>query len=156
VSGVRGKGPRLPGASEGARKAAVAVLQVMSGAATPVQASEALSVSVGRYYQLETRALVAMMKALEPRARGPQRDVERELEELRREKGRAERETSRYQALLRVSQRAMGFSTKPAVGSGKGATKVRRPRVRAKALIAAIGAAPDPGAAPASGEGGAS
>ena len=101
-----------------------------------------------------------MLKALEPQARGPKRDVDRELEEVRRGKARAEREATRYQTMLRLSQRAMGLAPlasraadfKPSGAPGK---KARRPRVRAKAVIEAISAAPEEGAAAApSGAGG--
>jgi hypothetical protein len=150
----------VPSASEGARKTAVAVLQVMAGITTPTIASQALSMSVNRYYQLETRALAAMLRALEPQARGPKRDVEKELDEVRREKARAERETARYQAMLRLSQRAMGLASLSSraadfKASGAPGKKVRRPRVRAKVVIEAISATACEGAdSPPSGEGG--
>jgi hypothetical protein len=134
-------------ASEPARKAAVAVLSVMAGMKTPLEASSAIGVSVNRYYQIETRALSAMVKALEPLPRGRRRRPEAEIERLLREKARVEREASRYQALWRAGQRALGLASpptksadsKPSAASGK---RPRRPRMRAKAVIAALTASP--------------
>ena len=149
-------------ASEPARKAAAAVLQVMAGLKTPAEASGAIGVSINRYYQLETRALSAMVRALEPLPRGRRRAPEAEIERLTKEINRAERETSRYQALLRASQKAMGLAptpskerdSKPAAADGK---KARRPRMRAKTVIRQLSAAtpapagPTPAAAAAGG-----
>jgi hypothetical protein len=134
-------------ASEPARKAAAAVLSVMAGLKTPIEASAQIGVSVNRYYQLETRALSAMVRSLEPLPRGRRRRPEAEVERLTREKAKAEREASRYQSLYRASQRALGLAppaTKPADSRGTAAPgkKARRPRMRAKTLIAQISAAP--------------
>ena len=129
---------RLPheGVGESSRKAAAGILQVLAGLSTPAEVGAALGVSVNRYYQLEQRALEGMLHALEPRARGPRRSPVAEAEALRRRLEHREREVSRYQALLRASQKALGLKAvvreKPATG------KVRRPRVRAKAVIAAL------------------
>ena len=135
-------------ASEGARRTAAAVLRVMAGLETPTQASAALSLSVNRYYQLEQRALSAMVKALEPLPRGRRMSPTAQMERIVREKQQAIRDASRYQALWRAGQRALGLSppaskieASPA-GAGK---RPRRPRVRAKAVIAQL-------EAPASGE----
>jgi len=131
-------------ASDEARRAAVAVLQVMAGELRPSEASARLSLSVNRYYQLEARALEAMVEALEPRARGRRRGRDVELEKLRKMKTRAEREATRFQALLRVSQRALALSAPPpGAGSkdkavGRGGRKARRPRVRARTVIASL------------------
>jgi len=130
---------RVPheGASETSRKAAAGILQVLAGLRTPAEVGAALGVSVNRYYQLEQRALEGMLLALEPRARGPRKSAAAEAETLRRRLERQEREVSRYQALLRASQKAWGLkAVTPAPGKGKG--KARRPRVRAKAVIEAL------------------
>jgi hypothetical protein len=133
-------------ASEPARKAASAVLQVMAGMRTPTEVSETLGINVNRYYVLETRALSGMVKALEPLPRGRRQRPEAELERLRREKAKAERESSRYQALLRASQKAMGLGpmSDPKGQSKKplASKKARRPRVRAKAALEALSAPP--------------
>lgn len=129
-------------ASEPARKAASAVLQVMAGMRTPTEVSETLGIHVNRYYLLETRALSGMVRALEPLPRGRRQRPEAELERLSREKAKAERESSRYQALLRASQKAMGMGpmSEPKGQSKKplASKKARRPRVRAKAVLEAL------------------
>ncbi len=99
-----------------------------------------------------------MVRALEPLPRGRRRRPEAEIERLVREKARLEREASRYQALLRASQRALGLASptarsadsRPTGGPGK---KPRRPRMRAKAVIAELEAIsapalPTPGGTP--------
>ena len=137
------KRPDAFAGSEPARKAAAAVLGVLGGLKTPLEASEGIGVSVNRYYQLETRALVAMVRALEPLPRGRRRTPELEIERLRREKTRLEREASRYQSLLRASQKALGLSPGASKGADSKASpapgkRARRPRIRAKALIASL------------------
>ena len=130
-------------ASEPARKAAAAVLQVMAGLKTAAEASGALGVTVNRYYQLEHRALCSMLKGLEPLPRGRRRNAEAEKERLERERARWEREASRYRSLFRASQKALGLappSAKAADSKAGGATgrKARKARVRAKILIGAL------------------
>jgi hypothetical protein len=136
----RGRKPRPAWeASEGARKAAAAVLHVIAGLKSPTEASQSIGVSINRYYQLEARALSAMVKSLEPLPRGRRTSPAAQVERLARENARLVREASRYQALLRASQRALGLAPAPkSGGDSKGATggkKARRPRTRAKALI---------------------
>ena len=92
-------------ASEPARRAAAAVLEVMAGMKSPQDVSQALGINVNRYYVLETRALSAMVKALEPLPRGRRRRPEAELARLAREKAKAEREAGRYQALYLLNVR---------------------------------------------------
>lgn len=132
-------------ASDAARRAAVAVLQVMAGELRPSEASARLSLSVNRYYQLEARALVAMVEALEPRPRGRRGGRDAELVRLRKAKVRAEQDATRFQALLRISQRALALSAPTlSTGGAKGAKaaatarKARRPRVRARRLIVSL------------------
>jgi len=126
--------------SEASRKAAAGILQVLAGLRTPVEVGTALGVSVNRYYQLEQRALEGMLQALEPRPRGPGQRPGAALERLEQEKIRLERELTRHQALLRSTQRALGLQAArkeaPAAPGKKG--RARRPRVRAKAVIAAL------------------
>ena len=115
-------------AGEASRKAAAGILQVLAGLRTPAEVGEALGVSVNRYYQLEQRALEGMLHALEPRTRGPRRSPAAEAETLRRRLQVQEREVSRYQALLRASQKALGLKAVVREKPGKG--KARRPRVQ--------------------------
>jgi hypothetical protein len=48
-------------ASRDAQRMAAAILEVLAGARTPSQAAEALGVSLPRYFQLETRAMHAVL-----------------------------------------------------------------------------------------------
>jgi hypothetical protein len=132
--------PLAAKASERARKSAVAVLQVMAGLRTPVEASAALGVTANRYYQLETRGLQALLSAMEPRPRGRTVRPEHEMERLSKEKARAEREAARYLALLRASQKALGLAPKGADArdSRDKRGRRRRPRMRAETLISAL------------------
>jgi len=157
------KGPERPEGSEGAKKTAAAILEVLAGARTTTDAAEALSVSLPRYYQLEARAIAAMVEALEPRRRGRQVSPDHEIEALRKEKARLERECARSQALARTAQRALGLGPprKPVSdpkGKGGGKKKrVRRPLargVRAAQALRSAAAEAAPGT-PASGNGGA-
>jgi hypothetical protein len=129
-------------ASERARKAAAAILQVMAGLKTPTEVSGVLGVSLNRYYQLETRGLQALIKAMEPRPRGRSIRPEAEVARLEKAKASAERDATRYQALLRASQKALGFAA-VSVHRGDSKRKARRPRVRAKTLIQALDQLPE-------------
>lgn len=138
----RGKRPgfgklRLDGADGEARRSAAVVLEVLAGARTPLEAAQALGISPPRYYLVEQRAVLGLVEALRPRPRGPGRRPEKEVEKLRREMGRLERECARSQALLRTAQRAMGLSP-PERGKPPeaGKRKPRRSRL-ARALHAA-------------------
>lgn len=141
-------GPKtLTGSPEAKRQAAV-LLEVLSGLRGPQEGSEALGVSLNRYYQLETRALQGLIAALEPRPKGRQRTAESELEQLRQDKDRLSRELTRNQALLRAAQRSLGLpkarSSEPkrrklAGKHGPAKKGKRRTRtVRAKKAIAAL------------------
>src|SRR5205085_8052856 len=121
-----------------------AILEVLAGLRTPGQAAEALGVSQARYFQLETRAMQALVASCEARPRGPGRHLERELAALRRQHERLQRELSRHQTLVRLAQRTIGLAplrthtAKPGgkekstdKGKDKGKKRSRRPVVRA-------------------------
>jgi len=142
---TRGKSRPLEGSPE-ARRVAVVLLEVLSGAKGPQEGSEHLGISLNRYYQLETRGLQGLIASLEPRPRGKVKTPERKLELAEAESGRLKRELSRHQALLRAAQRSLGLKiagrrklgegTDPTTGKQK-----RRRRVttaRATKVIAAI------------------
>jgi hypothetical protein len=122
-------------ASREARRLAAAILEVLAGARTPSAAAGALGVSLPRYYQLEARALQALIAGCEARPRGPGRSADKELRQLRRQQERLERELGRQQALVRLAQRAIGLSppkeTDKAGGPAKGKKRRRRAVVRA-------------------------
>ena len=145
-----GKGSRLrhtPGgvglgrdAGPEAQRAAAAILEVLAGLRTPGQAAEALGVSQARYFQLETRAMQALVASCAARPRGPGRNLERELAALRRQHERLQRELSRHQTLVRLAQRNIGLaphrtntdkSGGKEKGKDKGKKRSRRPVVRA-------------------------
>jgi hypothetical protein len=117
------------------QRTAAAILEVLAGLRTPAQAAGALSVSVPRYYQLEARALRALVAACAPQPRGPGHSTERELSQLRRQQQRLERELTRQQTLVRLAQRSLGLAPPPA--PAKDGSKKRRRRPTARALQAA-------------------
>jgi hypothetical protein len=118
------------GASLAARKLAAAILEVLAGARTPIEAAQAVGVSLPRYYVLEQRGLVALVAACEPRERGPGGRPQRRIAELEKEVGRLKRERDRQQALARASQRAVGLLApiRPPIVKAKQNGKKRRPR----------------------------
>lgn len=121
--------------SREARRLAAAVLEVLAGARTPTEAATALSVSLPRYYQVESRALQGLLTACEAKPKGRTRSPEREATTLRQQNERLQREVTRQQALVRAAQRTMGLPPPlpPAAKSGK---KIRKRRV-ARALSVA-------------------
>lgn len=120
-------GPTTLGGSKRARQVAVAVLEALSGEVGVTEAAEKLSISLSRYYQLETKALEGMLQALEPRGKGPQRTPEREIKALVAEKKALEKELRRHQTLLRTAHRTVGFPTRrTSGGSSKKRGRVKR------------------------------
>ena len=112
------------------QRLAAAILEVLAGARTPAQAASALNVSLPRYYQVEARALRGLVAACAPRPRGPGHSAEREVEKLRRQQERLERELTRQQTLVRLAQRSIGLAPPPA--PAKDGSKKRRPRGRCR------------------------
>jgi len=142
--------PHTPGgaglgkeAGREAQRLAAAILEVLAGVRTPRQAAEVLGVSLPRYYQVETRAMQALVAACAPRPRGPGRSPAKELTALRRQQERLERELSRQQTLVRLTQRTLGLAPPPAAGKAQGGqdkkdkSKKRRRRPVVRALRAA-------------------
>ena len=133
-------GPRALAGSEGARRSAAVILEVLSGLRGTAEACDALSITPMRYYVLETRALQGLVGALEPRPRGKKRSAEDEMREIRREKQKLERELARTRALVRAAERTIGI---PAAGAksrvgADGKKKRRRRPERAGRAIAAL------------------
>lgn len=128
----------LTGSAESKKQAAV-ILEVLSGTMTTVDAGHALGISLQRYYQLESRALQGMLQALEPKKRGKRADPVRETETLRHENERLRRDVTRFQALLRASQRAMGLTAPRAPDKRKlSGTRKRRKTARALRVVEAL------------------
>jgi len=132
------------GASPQARRQAAAILEVLAGVRRPTEAAEILATSLPRYYQLERRALLGLLTACEPVARGPGVDPLRRMTALERENRQLKRECDRQQALVRATQRSLGLVlpvTKspgkgkqvetPATGGKSRRRRTRRPTVRA-------------------------
>ena len=112
---LRSKKP-LPTSSLGrdshptAQRRAAAILEVLAGEQTVGEAARVLGISPMHYYLLERRALQALVAACAPRPKGPPGpSPEQELTRLRRDLDRSRRECLRQAALVRATQRAIGF-----------------------------------------------
>lgn len=149
----RGSGPQVPlgEASPQAKRLAAVILEVLAGLRGPTEAAQAAGVSVPRYYAVESRALQGLLKGCEPLHPGRQPGDGAEVQKLRQENQRLQRQCDRQQSLLRLQQRALGLSATqpPAKGPDKkkGGKKRRRPRQRALRLIEQLRQGPANGAA---------
>lgn len=132
----RSCGPRIEAGSTDARRVALLILEVLGGMRTPTDAASVLGVSTTRYYGLEATALEAMVKSCERRPPGRARTQDGEIAALKAKLAQLERECARRQALIRLSQRALGVS-KPAAPEPASAGKRRRKRPAVRALKAA-------------------
>lgn len=130
-------GPSTLKGSKGAKASLVVILETLSGACTTGEAAERLSISLSRYYQLETRALQGMLTALEPRPRGPRKTKDTEIRALKAEKREMARELRRASSLLRAATRSVGVRAAKKRGSKKGAKK-KGARRRGKARGATV------------------
>ena len=120
------------GGGRDAKRLAAAILEVLGGARLPSEAASALSISLPRYYMLETRALSGLLQACEPRPKGRVRSAESELAAARKQIERLQRECARSQALFRVAQRTVGLlPPAPAKAGTSGKKRKRKPSVRA-------------------------
>jgi hypothetical protein len=137
---VRKKGPAIDKkGTTGAKRVAAAILEVLGGMRLPSDAASALSVSLPRYYQLETRALNGLIEACEPRPVGRVRSVASELASAQREIATLKRDCSRQQALVRLAQRTVGLAApQPPKPGPKGQRKRRTPTVRALRAVAVL------------------
>jgi hypothetical protein len=146
-------------ASREAQRLAAAILEVLAGVRTPVDAAAAVGLSVPRYYLWEQRAVEGLVLACEPRPLGKAASPQRQIAVLQKEVVRLQHYCSRQQALVRASQRTIGLAPPPhpmskpgsktssktsgktvAGGAGK-ARRKRRPAVRAMKAVAALRAA---------------
>jgi hypothetical protein len=118
-----------------AQRLAAAILEVLAGVRTPGQAAEALGISLQRYFQVETRAMQALVAACQPRPRGRGKSADKELTALRRQCQRLQGELGRQQTLARLAQRSIGLAPPkapaPPAGKDKRKKRPRRPVVRA-------------------------
>lgn len=122
-----------------ARRRAAAVLEVMGGLSTPSDAAKASGMSLPRYYALEKRALEGLVAACAaPKRKGRQRSPAKEMDRLREQVKRLEREASRNLAMARAAQRAAGITAPSTSKAGKDDGKKRRKRrPSVRALVAA-------------------
>ncbi len=137
--------PRGLVGSEQARKHTAHLLQSLSGACGPLEAARSMGVALARYYQLEARALQAVLGAMEPRARGRKETAESLAHKERAERKRLERELHRYQALYRTLQKSLGVSpSASAAADERGGKKKRRQRkvTRGERVARALGESP--------------
>lgn len=135
------KGADYEGSAEAKRRASL-VLEVLGGLRTPPEASEVIGITVGRYYHLENSAIQGLVKALEPGGPGRKPRPETQIRKLTEERDRLARELQRVQALVRITQRAMGVPSvekqrnarnKKRAAAGK--KKARKPVVRARKAV---------------------
>jgi hypothetical protein len=126
-------------ASKEARHLAAVLLEVLAGARTPLQAADALAVSLPRYYQLEARGLRGLLAACEARPRGRQADPQTTVAALERDKARLQRDLARQQSLARLTQRVVGLGppAPPPQATGKKRRK-RKPTARALTVAARL------------------
>ena len=144
-------GPRALKGTPEARRVAAMLLQVLSGLKSTQEASDELGIALPRYYVLETRALQAMIDALEPRSRGRRKTGEQERQQLRSEIERLQRELLRNQAVHRTTLRALdGLDQKSgsnrkkpkAPVSGKKVRRVRK-KTRGERILSVLAAHSD-------------
>lgn len=116
-----------------AQRFAATILEVLGGLRSPPEAAEVLAISLPRYYQLEARALEGLVAALAPRPQGKQPSLQNRIAALEKQLEAARRQCSRQEALVRVTQRALGLATaaKPSEPRDARGRKKRRPTVRA-------------------------
>lgn len=123
------------------RRQAAAVLEVLAGVRTPMQAAQELGMALPVYYKLEQRALGSVVEACTPRPRGPRPSPDRDLAVAKRECETLRRELHRQQTLTRAAQRAIGLSAVPTPAKSPEKTpgkRTRKPMARALKAIAAL------------------
>lgn len=119
-----------------AQRLAATILEVLSGMRSPTEASQTLSISLPRYYQLEARALEGLVAALAPRSIGKQPSLENRVKLLEKQLAAAHRQCARHEALVRLTQRTLGLAPATTAKSAlpdrdAPGRKKRRPTVRA-------------------------
>lgn len=122
----------LKGSPEARRQAAL-ILEVLGGLRGPSDAAKVMGVALPRYYVLETRALQALIKAMEPLPRGPGRNPDAEIAALQMQLARQKQELVRSQSLQRAMRSAIGIAAAQPKDAKlePGKRKPKRPSVRA-------------------------
>jgi len=125
-------GPKALTGSAQAKRMLALLLEALGGLRTTQEAAAGMGVALVRYYQLETRALQAMLAALEPRPKGrrPRSEAQCQAEQAQ-EKEQLARELRRYKSLCRSLQRTVGVpaAARAAPKNPKG-TKGKTRRIR--------------------------
>src|SRR6516164_9598791 len=134
---ARNSVPLVPEAGKDAKRSAAVILEVWAGLRTPLQAAEALSVSLPRYYQIEANGLQGLVAGCAPKPKGRQVNPAHEATALRRDNERLRRELGRQQALVRLTQRGLGVAPPPAKPTTQKGRR-RKPVVRALTLAARL------------------
>ena len=134
---VRNSVPLVPEAGKDAKRLAAVILEVWAGLRTPLQAAEALGVSLPRYYQIEANGLQGLVAGCAPKPKGRQVNPAREATVLKQDNERLRRELGRQQALVRLTQRGLGVAPPPAKPTTKKGRR-RKPVVRALTLAARL------------------
>lgn len=117
----------IEGSAEAKRLCAL-ILESLSGIRTTQEAADEMSVSLPRYYQLETRGLQGMVLALEKRERGRPKEDEDRLKIAQESLVELKLDLARYQALYRTAQRAIGVQEVERKASAKTNKKTRKSR----------------------------
>ncbi len=136
-------GARAVRGSDAARRLVALLLEAWSGVRSTLATSEAMGVTLPRFYQLEARALQMLVTAMEPRPRGRPRTAEDAIGKLQAERQRLLRDVERYQSLYRTAQRALGVAVarppEKANNPGPGGKRRRGPRKKARGqAVAAV------------------
>jgi len=137
--------PAFAHADPEARRRAAAVFEVMGGLRTAPEAAKELGVSLPRYYSIEKRALEGLVSVCAPpKRKGRQRTPEKEMERLRGQIRRLEREASQNLALARAARWTGGLAIPAPGAKGKEGAKAkgdgkkrRKRRPAARALVVA-------------------
>jgi hypothetical protein len=135
---ARNSVPLVPEAGKDAKRLAAVILEVWAGLRTPLQAAEALSVSLPRYYQIEANGLQGLVAGCTPKPKGRQVNPAREATALKRDNERLRRELGRQQALVRLTQRGLGVAPAAAKPATQKKGRRRKPVVRALTLAARL------------------
>ena len=127
-----------------ARRQAILILEVLAGTRSVPAAAAELGVSVNRYYQIEERGSAGWVGGCTPRPCVRSREYEQEVRRLEREKQLLQDECTRYQALVRATQRSVGIDAEEAQRHALRPTRrVRKPVVRALRAVERLQIAPD-------------
>jgi len=140
---------KLEQSSSESRRKAAAVLEVLAGLRTPLQAAQALGLALPGYYHLELRAVQGLVAGCAPLTKGRQKESGRELADAQKQCRKLTTEMQRYQALARATQRTVGLAPPvPAPKKPESGKRHRRPKVRALQALALLkeaeAAAPPP------------